>query len=123
MSPIQCDQTTRTFFNIWPFATMKICQKALTTCQRLKKFQILDKHFQNCQFIFKKCHSGKILPYLVTLNPNSGLYAWMNRQWRGGSVLSTNPPQRQFSSEPCQWVDLQTRKKQFSAKNNRVDTA
>ena len=64
----QCDQMVRLFFNIWPFAAMKIspiisqmCKSMLIICQIRRR---LSKIWQ---ILANFCQSDKISPNLVTL--------------------------------------------------------
>ena len=43
----QCDQLARLFFNLWPFAAMKICPIALQIWQSWLKLCQIDKMFLN----------------------------------------------------------------------------
>ena len=50
----QCDQMARSFFNIWPFTTVKVCPKA-HFCQ------ILNESSKNCPSVLKFDQRGQIL--------------------------------------------------------------
>ena len=57
----QCDQIVRLFFNIWPFASMKISPIMSQICPKRKKQSKI------CQIPEFFCQSGDILSNLVTL--------------------------------------------------------
>ena len=64
----QRDQMVRLFFNIWPFATLKISPKCHKFAEVGSVFcQIGNKLSKICQRLVNFCQSGKISPNLITL--------------------------------------------------------
>ena len=59
----QCDQLVRLFFNIWPFAIMKIGP----IMSQISQSQLRNKLSKICQRLVNFCQSGEISPNLVTL--------------------------------------------------------
>ena len=81
----QCDQMVRLFFNIWPFATMKISPIMSQICQ--SKLSILPNKewaVKNLPKTCKSCQSGENSPNLVTL------FVFVPRYVLNGPTLGTS---------------------------------
>ena len=85
MSQKQCDEMVGLFFNIWPFATMKISPIMSQICQ--SRLTILP----NKNKLSKICQSGEISSNLATLGPEIVLHLgkWL-------SYAKRAPPCRSF---------------------------
>lgn len=57
---VQCDQMAKTFFNIWPFVTIKMCPIAFAVCQnRLKISRIPNNPSKYCPRLLIFAKVGK----------------------------------------------------------------
>ena len=84
MSQKQCDEMVGLFFNIWPFATMKISPIISQICH--SRLTILP----NKNKLSKICQSGEISSNLATLGPEIVLPTWANgfRMQRGHHLVA-----------------------------------